>query len=80
MIDLMEVWLALLGDRYVQPVVDDVSLPGQSQNASSFFAEVLIQHDHNYYLTMLGAPTVNWGSGTAKPAQVVASSERATAG
>jgi hypothetical protein len=68
-IDLVQGWLNLLDDRYVQPVVNDVSLPGQPQNASSFFDEVLIQHDHNYYLTMLGAPAVNWGSGAAKTSQ-----------
>lgn len=34
------------------------SLSGVPSPASDFFAEALDQHDHNYYLKLLGAPTV----------------------
>ena len=57
-LDLVEGWLALLDDKYVQPNGNGSPLPGVASSESDFFAEGLDQHDHNYYLELLGAPTV----------------------
>ena len=57
-IDLVSVWLNAIKVGYTQPNGAGESLPGVSSSASDFFAEALDQHDHNYYLKLLGAPTV----------------------
>jgi hypothetical protein len=56
-IDLISDWLNGIKMSYQQPD-GAVSLPGVPSPASDFFAEALDQHDHNYYLKLLDAPTV----------------------
>lgn len=57
-IDLVSDWLNAIKVRYTQPNGTGESLPGVPASTSDFFAEALDQHDHNYYLKLLGAPTV----------------------
>jgi hypothetical protein len=57
-IDLISDWLNVIKASYTQTNGAGVSLPGAPSPASDFFAEALDQHDHNYYLKLLGAPTV----------------------
>jgi len=57
-IDLVSDWLSNIDVSYTQPNGGGGSLPGVPSSASDFFAETLDQHDHNYYLKLLGAPTV----------------------
>jgi hypothetical protein len=57
-IDLALDWLEGLKVSYSQPNGGGESLPGVPSPTSDFFAEALDQHDHNYYLKLLGAPTV----------------------
>lgn len=57
-IDLVSDWLNASKVSYTQPEGAGVSLPGVPASTSDFFAEALDQHDHNYYLKLLGAPTV----------------------
>jgi hypothetical protein len=57
-IDLISDWLNAIKASYTQTNGAGVSLPGAPSPASDFFAEALDQHDHNYYLKLLGAPTV----------------------
>ena len=57
-IDLALGWLKALKVSYSQPNGAGESLPGVPSPTSDFFAEALDQHDHNYYLKLLGAPTV----------------------
>jgi hypothetical protein len=57
-IDLVTDWLHALKINYVQPNGAGASLPGVPSPESDIFAEALDQHDHNYYLKLLGAPTV----------------------
>ena len=57
-IDLTLDWLNAIKVNYTQPNGAGESLPGMPSPASDFFAEALDQHDHNYYLKLLGAPTV----------------------
>jgi triacylglycerol lipase len=57
-IDLALNWLKAVKVSYVQPNGAGESLPGVPSPTNDFFAEALDQHDHNYYLKLLGAPTV----------------------
>jgi triacylglycerol lipase len=57
-IDLIADWLSSIKVSYTQPNGAGESLPGVPSPTSDFFAEALDQHDHNYYLKLLGAPTV----------------------
>ncbi|HXV78982.1 MAG TPA: lipase family protein [Candidatus Binatia bacterium] len=57
-IGLTSDWLKAIKVSYTQPNGAGESLPGVPSPASDFFAEALDQHDHNYYLKLLGAPTV----------------------
>jgi hypothetical protein len=57
-IDLTLDWLNAIKVSYTQPNGAGESLPGVPSPANDFFAEALDQHDHNYYLKLLGAPTV----------------------
>jgi triacylglycerol lipase len=57
-IDLALDWLKAVKVSYVQPNGAGESLPGVPSPTNDFFAEALDQHDHNYYLKLLGAPTV----------------------
>ena len=57
-IDLVLDWLNTIKVSYTQPNGSGESLPGVPSPTSDFFAEALDQHDHNYYLKLLGAPTV----------------------
>jgi triacylglycerol lipase len=57
-IDLVSDWLNAIKVSYTQPDGAGESLPGVPVSTSDFFAEALDQHDHNYYLKLLGAPTV----------------------
>ena len=57
-IDLVSDWLGAIQVSYTQPDGAGVSLPGVPSPTSDIFAEALDQHDHNYYLKLLGAPTV----------------------
>jgi triacylglycerol lipase len=57
-IDLALGWLKALKVSYSQPNGTGESLPGVPSPTRDFFAEALDQHDHNYYLKLLGAPTV----------------------
>lgn len=57
-IDLVNDWLVDVdGVSYVQPNGDGNLLEGTATNAG-WFTEAGHQHDHNYYLKLLGAPTV----------------------
>ena len=58
MIDLVSDWLNTIKASYTQPNGSGEILPGVSSFTTDFFAEALDQHDHNYYLKLLGAPTV----------------------
>jgi len=57
-IDLVSDWLNVIKVSYTQPNGAGESLPGVPASTSDFFAEALDQHDHNYYLKLLGAHTV----------------------
>jgi len=57
-IDLTLDWLNAIKVSYTQPNGDGEVLPGIPSPTSDFFAEALDQHDHNYYLKLLGAPPV----------------------
>lgn len=57
-IELVNGWLDVLGVRYAQPNGSGSSLPGVAASTGDFFAEVLDQHDHNYYLQLLNAPSI----------------------
>ncbi len=57
-IDLTLGWLDAVRISYTQPNGPGESLPGVPSPTSDFFAEALDQHDHNYYLKLLGAPPV----------------------
>jgi len=57
-IDLVLDWLSAIKVSYCQPNGAGESLPGVSSPTGDIFAEALDQHDHNYYLKLLGAPTV----------------------
>ena len=57
-IDLVSDWLNAVQVSYSQPNGAGQSLPGVPSPTNDFFAEALDQHDHNYYLKLLGAPTV----------------------
>lgn len=57
-IDLISGWLSATKVSYIQPNGTGQSLSGTSSPENDFFAETLDQHDHNYYLKLLGAPTV----------------------
>jgi len=57
-IDLVLDWLSAIKVSYCQPNGAGQSLPGARLPTSDIFAEALDQHDHNYYLKLLGAPTV----------------------
>jgi triacylglycerol lipase len=57
-IDLVSDWLRAIQVSYSQPNGAGESLPGEPSPTSDIFAEALDQHDHNYYLKLLGAPTV----------------------
>lgn len=57
-IDLVLDWLNITKVSYTQPNGSGESLPGVPSPTSDFFAEALDQHDHNYYLRLLGTPTV----------------------
>ena len=57
-IDLVLDWLKIIKVTYTQPNGPGESLPGVPSSTSDFFAEAIDQHDHNYYLKLLGAPTV----------------------
>jgi len=57
-IDLITDWLSSIKVGYTQPNGAGESLPGVPSPTSDFFDEALDQHDHNYYLKLLGAPTV----------------------
>ncbi len=57
-IDLVLDWLNTIKVGYTQPNGSGEILPGVPSPTSDFFAEALDQHDHNYYLRLLGAPTV----------------------
>jgi hypothetical protein len=57
-IDLISDWLNAIKVGYTQPNETGENLPGVPSPTSDFFAEALDQHDHNYYLKLLGAPTV----------------------
>ena len=57
-IDLVSDWLNVIKVSYTQPNGAGESRPGVPASTSDFFAEALDQHDHNYYLKLLGAPTV----------------------
>jgi triacylglycerol lipase len=57
-IDLTTDWLRSINVGYTQPNGAGESLPGVPSPTSDFFDEALDQHDHNYYLKLLGAPTV----------------------
>lgn len=57
-IDLINDWLVDIDEvSYVQPNGNGNLLQGTATNAE-WFTEGGHQHDHNYYLTLLGAPTV----------------------
>src|SRR5262249_38444559 len=58
MIDLVSDWLNTIKVSYTQPNGSGEILPGVPSFTTDFFAEALDQHDHNYYLRLLGAPTV----------------------
>jgi len=55
-IDLLEIKLGGLG--YQQPNGNGSTLQGTPTATTDFFAEALAQHDHNYYLQLLGVPTI----------------------
>ena len=57
-IDLVLDWLKFNKVSYSQPNGAGESLPGVPARTRDFFDEALNQHDHNYYLKLLGAPTV----------------------
>ena len=57
-IDLTLGWLNAVKVSYTQPNGSGEILPGAPSPTNDFFAEALDQHDHNYYLKLLGAPTV----------------------
>src|SRR5262249_60899411 len=57
-IDLVLEWLKTIKVSYTQPNGSGESLPGVPSPTSDFFAEALDQHDHKYYLRLLGTPTV----------------------
>jgi triacylglycerol lipase len=59
-IDMVNDWLVDVdGVTYVQPNGNGDSLAGTpSGTTSHWFTEAGHQHDHNYYLSLLGAPTV----------------------
>jgi len=57
-IDLVLDWLSAIKVSYCQPNGTGQNLPGAPSPTSDIFAEALDQHDHNYYLKLLGAPTV----------------------
>lgn len=57
-IDVINDWLVDVdGVTYAQPNGNGDALPGAATNAE-WFTEGGHQHDHNYYLTLLGAPQV----------------------
>jgi triacylglycerol lipase len=57
-IDLVSDWAKIAKVSYSQPNEAGESLPGVPSPTGDFFHEALDQHDHNYYLKLLGAPTV----------------------
>jgi Lipase (class 3) len=57
-IDLTLDWLKAVKVSYTQPNGAGENLPGMPSSTSDFFTEALDQHDHNYYLKLLGAPPV----------------------
>ena len=57
-IDLTLDWLSAIKVTYIQPSGGSQSLPGVPSASGDFFEEALNQHDHNYYLKLLGAPPV----------------------
>lgn len=57
-IDLVNGWLDLIHVGYVHTNGTGSVLPGAVAAAGDFLAECLDQHDHNYYLKLLGAPTI----------------------
>jgi hypothetical protein len=50
--------ISLLFKKYQQPNGAGNPLQGNPTATQNFFAELLSQHDHNYYLTLLGAPAI----------------------
>lgn len=56
-VDMVEGWLSYRGVSYAQPGAG-TALPGTLAPTSDWFTEVEDQHDHNTYLTLLGAPTL----------------------
>lgn len=58
MVDLVNSWLDVLHIGYTQTNGNGSRLPGVSTQNPNWFTEVGAQHDHNYYLKLLGAPTI----------------------
>jgi lipase (class 3) len=57
-IDLVSDWLKSIDISYTQPNGAGEPLSGVASSTEEYFTEVLDQHDHNYYLELLGARTV----------------------
>ena len=57
-IDLVLDWLSAIKVNYCQPNGAGQSLAGVPSRTGDIFEEALDQHDHNYYLKLLGAPIV----------------------
>lgn len=58
-VDLVTGWLYAVGVSYAQTNDPDSALPGTSTQSADWFTEIGIQHDHNTYLKLLGAPPVD---------------------
>lgn len=69
-IDLVNGWLENKHIGYTQTNGNGLTLPGISTQNPDWFPELGAQHDHNYYLKLLGAPVINTKSTFAPKAQV----------
>jgi hypothetical protein len=60
LIDLVNAWLTDWDQvSYAQTNGPGNALPNEATAMSDWFSEVALQHNHNTYLTLLGAPTIN---------------------
>jgi hypothetical protein len=57
LVDVVQGWLSHHGVSYAQPGAGS-ALPGTVMSPGGWFTEVGDQHNHNTYLTLLGAPTL----------------------